>query len=323
LRIGDLVPRPLACPTCRRYTSFVNGLPSTTTAGLYATTSAGSAASGVSGHNTGTSGGGGNGVYGAAAGTSGNGVKGSNSSGNGVYGTGSIGVFGTGTTYGVAGETTNATYAVYGNDSGSGYGVYAGSDSSYGLYAYSVSGLAAYIAGSGEYTGTWTLHSDERLKKNIAPLTGALEQLLQLRGVTFEWKNPEKQGNATGTQRGFIAQEYEKIFPGWVKTDNEGFKSIDTISGLAAVEVEAIRELKLKNDALQAKYDAVLAKSDKLERRLDLLTDGRDPISGGPGVGTVTLALMGLGLGGFAGISRLIRRKREGSERSVVRPEGV
>jgi Chaperone of endosialidase len=63
--------------------------------------------------------------------------------------------------------------------------------------------------------------SDARLKKNIQPLTGAIDQLLQLRGVTYEWKELDNHGKTAGTKRGFIAQEMERVFPDWVQTDDK------------------------------------------------------------------------------------------------------
>jgi hypothetical protein len=113
------------------------------------------------------------------------------------------------------------------------------------------------------------------------------------------------------------------VFPSWVGEDDKGFKTL-VIPDRAfyALSVDALRELKARNDALQAKsdkqqaqIDRQQAQLDKLERRLDILTNGRDPVSGGPGFGTGTLGLMGLGLGGFAGASRLLRRKRDESEK--------
>ncbi|MBI1825319.1 MAG: tail fiber domain-containing protein [Planctomycetes bacterium] len=39
-------------------------------------------------------------------------------------------------------------------------------------------------------SNTWTIWSDRRLKTNIQPLSGALDRMLQLRGVTFNWIDP-------------------------------------------------------------------------------------------------------------------------------------
>jgi hypothetical protein len=91
--------------------------------------------------------------------------------------------------------------------------------------------------------GSWTSSSDLRLKKKLSALTHSLERLLQLRGVQFEWKEPEKMGNLSGPQTGLIAQEVEKVFPEWVSSDPEGYKEL-TIRGFEALAIEALRELK-------------------------------------------------------------------------------
>ena len=91
--------------------------------------------------------------------------------------------------------------------------------------------------------GSWTSSSDMRLKKKLTTLTHALERLLELRGVQFEWKEPEKMGNLSGPQTGLIAQEVEKVFPEWVSSDPEGYKEL-TIRGFEALAIEALRELK-------------------------------------------------------------------------------
>lgn len=49
--------------------------------------------------------------------------------------------------------------------------------------------------------GSWSSFSDVRLKKNIEPLSGGLDKLLSLRGVTFEYKEPEKMSEALAEQR--------------------------------------------------------------------------------------------------------------------------
>jgi len=65
--------------------------------------------------------------------------------------------------------------------------------------------------------GSWAASSDERLKKNIVPISGALEKITQLQGVSFDWKNPQEHGNDARLQGGFIAQDVQRIFPNWVQ----------------------------------------------------------------------------------------------------------
>ena len=120
---------------------------------------------------------------------------------------------------------------------------------------------------------SWTDSSDIRLKKNTAPLEGTLGKLLRLRGVTFEWKEPDKHGNLHGRQTGMIAQQVEQVFPEWVGTDPQGYKTL-TFRGFEALTVESLRELKTENDRLSrkvAELEKNHAKLGKLEARLATL----------------------------------------------------
>lgn len=113
-------------------------------------------------------------------------------------------------------------------------------------------------------SNTWTIISDERLKKGIRSLDSALDRLLQLRGVSFEWKEPEEQGNLTGTQIGLVAQEVEKVFPEWVDTGPNGYKAL-TITGFEALAVEAFKELRAENETLKAKNNELELRVKDLE----------------------------------------------------------
>jgi hypothetical protein len=112
--------------------------------------------------------------------------------------------------------------------------------------------------------GQWTVSSDLNLKQNVKSLQGALSTLLQLRGVSFEWKEPEKQGNLTGAQMGMVAQEVEKIIPAWVGTNPDGTKNL-TIRGFEALVVEAVREL-------NSKVDQLLQRMEIMEQKLGITT---------------------------------------------------
>ena len=49
-------------------------------------------------------------------------------------------------------------------------------------------GLLHVNGTAGNNTGTWSNLSDRRLKKDIAPIEGALATVQKLQGVTFRWK---------------------------------------------------------------------------------------------------------------------------------------
>ncbi len=118
--------------------------------------------------------------------------------------------------------------------------------------------------------GAWGSNSDERLKQNIRPLEGALNKLLKLRGVQYEWKEPEKQGNLTGCQIGLIAQEVETVFPEWIGVDAQGYKTL-TIRGFEALVIEAIKELRVENENLRKYCESLEArlKASKTEQVLE------------------------------------------------------
>jgi trimeric autotransporter adhesin len=97
--------------------------------------------------------------------------------------------------------------------------------------------------------------SDYRLKENIAPMTGALNKVLQLKPVTFNWRVDGSDG------QGFIAHELQEIIPDAVTgkkdaVDEEGkpaFQGVDT-SFLVATLTAAIQELKAEFDAYKATH---------------------------------------------------------------------
>ena len=128
------------------------------------------------------------------------------------------------------------------------------------------------IAGNGDLTGTDTSIgsiSDERFKKNIKDYSGGLATINALRPVTFEHKVSTKLRE--GTQRGFIAQEVEKVDSFWTRKaiatekddyysevkDTDGEYYISKINEKDTMYVSAIKELLAKVDALEAKVTAL------------------------------------------------------------------
>lgn len=98
--------------------------------------------------------------------------------------------------------------------------------------------------------------SDERFKKNISPLENALEKLISLNGVSFEFKENNTQGIKfpVGKQFGVIAQEVEEVIPEVVMTDGAGYKSVE-YGRLNALIVEAIKAQSGQLDQIESKLD--------------------------------------------------------------------
>jgi hypothetical protein len=93
--------------------------------------------------------------------------------------------------------------------------------------------------------------SDERLKENIAPLQGSLEKVNQLQGVSFTWKADPGQGESIG----FIAQEFEKVVPELVFTNQtDGYKGIN-YAEVTALLTEAIKEQQKIIETLQNRIE--------------------------------------------------------------------
>ena len=115
--------------------------------------------------------------------------------------------------------------------------------------------------------------SDGRLKKDIKPLSHALDSILQLQGKTYRWKEDTTFANKADI--GLIAQDVEKVFPELVAEDEQGYKAI-AYSKLTTVLIEAIKEqqgqittLEKENTQLKAfmaeQMDALLARVAMLE----------------------------------------------------------
>jgi hypothetical protein len=107
--------------------------------------------------------------------------------------------------------------------------------------------------------------------RNVA---GSLEKLLQLRSVSFHYKDEARYGR--GEQTGFIAQEMERIFPQWVTTGPDGMKAI-SFSGFESHTVQALRELRAEKDegfqARDAKIAALETRIRELETRESAVSD--------------------------------------------------
>lgn len=150
----------------------------------------------------------------------------------------------------------------------------AGGGHTLGLRGSSAADLALRLATDSAAkpgSNTWTIWSDRRLKRNIQPLHGALERLLALRGVTFEWRDAQHGGGRSGPQLGLIADEVRTAFPEWVGRDAQGYQTLTT-TGFEALTAEAVRELRAKNaaeiEALRVENAELRARLERLERRL-------------------------------------------------------
>ena len=111
--------------------------------------------------------------------------------------------------------------------------------------------------------------SDKRLKTNITNIDNALNKVLTLNGVTFNWRVNEfpEQNFDSVRHVGVIAQELETVLPEAVVTGEDGYKSVD-YGNITPLLIEAVKELKAEKDELKAEKDALEAKVEKLEAQM-------------------------------------------------------
>jgi len=115
------------------------------------------------------------------------------------------------------------------------------------------------------------ISSDARLKRDIRPLTHALEGIQCLQGVSYYLRDSEAD---QGLQLGLIAQEVERCYPELVSTDPEGFKSV-SYDRLVAPLIEAVKTqqqlIERQQQTLQAQQQTLQAQQQTLQTQQQTL----------------------------------------------------
>ncbi len=124
------------------------------------------------------------------------------------------------------------------------------------------------VAGSAHAT-SFPTSSDNRLKKNIKPLTGVLEKIEKIHGVSFDWNETyEELGRSSGHREiGVIAQDVEAVFPELVSQwGDENYRGVD-YGRMTAVLIEAVKELNKKS----TEVDELKTRIEQLEKAIQKL----------------------------------------------------
>ena len=170
------------------------------------------------------------------------------SSGNLLIGTTTAG--GLGAT--ISNSTSSPTYAVCGSAStGANYG--------FTLYSSGASAnrfLVDYAGNIFATNPTISAISDRRLKENVRDLDVGLDAILALKPRKFDWKAGK--GKDIKNDRGFIAQEFEQVFPDlvddWADPAPEGEEPYKSVrQDLIPVLVKAIQELTARVAQLESR----------------------------------------------------------------------
>jgi hypothetical protein len=140
----------------------------------------------------------------------------------------------------------------------------AGNDVQVGSFNASVTNVGFWNAASGTrmnlFAKSYVTVSDARLKTDVQPLTGALDKVLRLRGVTFEWAaapsgDQTKAGeSAVAGKRtrnaGMVAQEILDVVPEAVVQDSRGMYGI-AYESVISLLIEAIKEQQERLERLE------------------------------------------------------------------------
>lgn len=111
-------------------------------------------------------------------------------------------------------------------------------------------------------------NSDIRLKQAIQPLSHPLEKVSQIRGISYQWAQPDPAEAGHPRHIGVIAQDVERVFPELVIPSGQGdYKGVN-YSALTAVLLEAIKELQAKHEAA---FQELRATNAQLQQRLEAL----------------------------------------------------
>lgn len=145
-----------------------------------------------------------------------------------------------------------------------------------------VTGYKLSVYGSAIAT-QWFTASDERLKKNIKPITGGLDKIKQLRPVSYNYdydpisdtlnasnlssikqktlESDSKNHFESKKTNGFLAQEFRTVLPESVKEDKNGILSIN-YNDVIPLLVESIKEQQQIIENLENKIESLEINTD-------------------------------------------------------------
>lgn len=130
--------------------------------------------------------------------------------------------------------------------------------------ADNIAKLTFYVNGEAGGRLAWTTESDARMKKDVKPISDALEKVLSLQGVNFSWKDEQRE--EMGTQMGFIAQQAEPIIPEVVINKNDHYSM--QYAPITALLVEAVKEQQKILDGKEQEIADLKLRVEKLEKMI-------------------------------------------------------
>ncbi|HBK83764.1 MAG TPA: hypothetical protein DDZ41_09245, partial [Flavobacterium sp.] len=131
-----------------------------------------------------------------------------------------------------------------------------------------------HVNGSVAGTAAYVNLSDKRLKTNVQPITDALNKVMQLKGISFDWNQKADKTLELDNKNhlGFLAQEVEKVLPQVVSTAQDAMQTKSVAySDIVPVLVEALKELKAENDMLKLQLQDQSNSMNSIKEKLEVL----------------------------------------------------
>ena len=119
------------------------------------------------------------------------------------------------------------------------------------------------------YVDSTNTTSDRRLKTDIEDLEGGLDAVLDLRPVSYRWRN-----NGDETKLGLIGQEVAEVLPEVVDLPDgdDGYLGLD-YDEIVAVLIEAVQEQQAEREALADRVDSQRDRIEDQRARIDDLEE--------------------------------------------------
>jgi hypothetical protein len=231
-------------------------------------------------------------VYGNTSGSNAIGVLGNTSGLTGIGVKGTAENTGNSMNYGgyfeASGQLGRGVYGYASSSTGQNFGGFfkANGEEGAAVYADGTSTTwAGFFLGDVNITESLTVNgvnvtSDSRFKKNISQIENTLSFLEKINVYTYNWnseKYPERNFKNDKLQYGVLAQELEEVYPDLVKTDKDGYKSVDYIK-LSVLTLQAVKELEKQNHDLKRQNAEYSLQNVEMELRLskiEKLLDGQ------------------------------------------------
>lgn len=105
------------------------------------------------------------------------------------------------------------------------------------------------IRANGDVVAYYT--SDKHLKTNVQVIDRAIDKVLALDGITFNWNDLAVDKNQNQREAGVIAQQVQEVLPEVVSTRDNGYLAVQ-YEKLVPLLIEAIKDLKKEIDSLKS-----------------------------------------------------------------------